>query len=90
MEVLEQLAHLGWAFAPLALLAVPRAGWWSPLVGSVAGALLGAPREFVDQLPIERPWDTVLDLSMFALGGCLAGVFAWLRPTAWATPPKRP
>lgn len=77
MEILEQLAHIGWAFAPLAVLAAPRAGWWSILLGAAAGLLLALPRELVDQLPIERPWDTALDLSMFAVGGALAGLLAW-------------
>jgi hypothetical protein len=77
-EVGEQILHLLWAFGPLAILAVPKTRWWSILTGALAGFILAAPRELIDQLPIERPWDTVLDLTFFIIGGALAGLTAWL------------
>ncbi len=70
-EVLDQSLHFLWAGSALATFYFIRI----PVLDGVLGALLLAlPRELVDQWPIERPWDTVLDLSFFVLGGIAVGL----------------
>lgn len=74
-QIGEQVLHFVWSAIPLvaySLIPVP------VLNGAIAGLLWALPRELVDQWPIERPWDTVLDLSFFTLGGALAGLLGWL------------
>lgn len=81
VEIGEQLLHMAWAFIPIACLWLvsgrPRWRWRAVFGAAAAGLLLALPRELVDQLPIERPWDTVLDLASFTVGGALAGVLGW-------------
>ena len=80
-EILDQVLHLLWGFLPLVIFwAASKARRYGPLV--LLGGFLGAvafalPRELVDQWPINRWWDTVLDLAVFGLGGILAGVVMW-------------
>lgn len=68
----DQVGHMVWAASVVsAAMLIPVDG----LNGAVAGALLCLPRELVDQWPIERVWDTVLDCSAFVLGGALVSFF---------------
>lgn len=70
-EIGEQIGHIAWALGALAVFT------FTPipvLDGVLAGLVLALPRELIDQWPIQRPWDTVLDLSMFAVGGGIAGL----------------
>lgn len=80
-DVYESLLHVMWGYAPIAIFwgasKVRRYGPMALLAGSCGALAMALPRELVDQWPIDRPWDTVLDLSMFALGGFLAGLTAW-------------
>jgi len=74
-EIGEQALHVLWAGGALAVFHFCPI----PILDGVLGALLLAlPRELVDQWPIERPWDTVLDLAFFALGGAIAGLLRLL------------
>jgi hypothetical protein len=69
----EQPGHAAWGFVPVAICFWL---WGHPmLAGALAGLALALPRELIDQRPINRIWDTVLDLVFFAGGGALAG---WL------------
>jgi hypothetical protein len=82
IEIGEQLLHAIWAFAPIAFFWLisrrPKWGWREVVGGAIVGLVIALPRELVDQWPIERPWDTVLDLSFFMIGGALAGLMGWL------------
>ena len=69
-KALEQLLHLAWG----GLALVPVLLWPGPLGGAASGIALALPRELVDQWPINRPLDTLLDLAMFGLGGAVAGL----------------
>ena len=79
--ITDQVLHMLWAFVPLSLFWLirkqPKWGWRAVVGGAVFGLVIALPRELVDQWPIERPWDTVLDLAFFAVGGALAGVLGW-------------
>ena len=66
-NILEFVAHFAWAFIALLPVAITQE-WWT---GFLSGVLLALPRELVDQWPIERPLDTVVDLLAFGLGGML-------------------
>ena len=81
-ELLEQTLHALWAFAPVVFFWLirgrPRWRWRAVVGGAVVGLVIALPRELVDQWPIERPWDTVLDLASFILGGALGGMTGWL------------
>ena len=73
-QLIDQPLHLIWAFGALAVFE------YTPvpiLDGVLAALVLAAPREFVDQWPINRWWDTLLDLSFFLIGGGLAGLMKW-------------
>ena len=73
-KTLEQVAHFAWAGGMVAaVLLIPQP--WGGLVGAL---ILALPRELVDQWPINRPWDTVLDTVMFALGGFLVSLLVML------------
>ena len=78
MEALEQALHALWAFATLAALAAP---WSARARGALSGLILALPRELVDQWPIERPLDTMLDLAFFMLGGALAAAYFTRKET---------
>jgi len=84
VEMGEQLLHALWVFVPIALFWLirerPAWGWRAVVGGALVGLLVALPRELVDQWPIERPWDTVLDLSFFMIGGACAGVLGWFGP----------
>ena len=76
MEVLEQIGHFAWAAAVLILyIIIP-----IPLLnGFIAGVMVALPRELIDQWPIERPLDTVLDLLFFGLGGLtISAIHHWV------------
>ncbi len=80
-EILDQILHMLWAFTPIVLfwliLRRPQWGWRAVVGGAVVGLVIALPRELVDQWPIERPWDTVLDLTFFTIGGGLGGLLGW-------------
>lgn len=80
-EILDQALHMLWAFTPIAFFWLirrrPKWGWRAVVGGAVAGLCIALPRELVDQWPVERPWDTVIDLTFFMTGGALAGVLGW-------------
>lgn len=80
-EILDQTLHMAWAFVPIVLfwliLNRPKWGWRAVVGGAVVGLVIALPRELVDQWPINRPWDTVMDLSFFVIGGSLGGVLGW-------------
>jgi hypothetical protein len=70
-KVGEQVLHFAWS--AYALLPI---GIWGldPITGATTGVLLALPREFVDQWPINKWWDTAIDLAFFALGGATIGL----------------
>jgi len=80
-DIGEALLHMVWGFAPIAIFwgaaKVRRYGPMALLAGACGAVALALPRELVDQWPIDRWWDTLIDLAMFGLGGFLAGVMAW-------------
>lgn len=80
-EIADQLLHAAWGFGVIAVFwAVsgrPRMGPMALLGGAVAAIGMALPRELVDQWPINRWWDTVLDLCLFGIGGMLGGLLAW-------------
>jgi hypothetical protein len=55
-------------------LALPGAPAWAPYAAFGAGVLVFLPREVIDQWPIERPLDTLLDLFFFGVGGALGAL----------------
>lgn len=64
----DQIGHASWAAAAVAAaLLIPVPG----LNGAVAGLVLALPRELVDQWPIDRWWDTVIDTAAFVMGGAV-------------------
>lgn len=64
-QIGDQFLHVAWAAAALApVLLWPT--WWG---GALSGLAFALPRELVDQWPINRWWDTVLDLAFFGIGG---------------------
>lgn len=80
-DIYEALLHLMWGFAPIAIFwgasKVRRYGPMVLLAGFCGAVAMALPRELVDQWPIDRWWDTLIDLTMFGLGGMLAGLMAW-------------
>lgn len=83
-ELYEQPLHTLWAWAALVVFYYTPI----PILDGVLGALvLALPREIVDQWPIQRPLDTLVDLSFFALGGALAGLMRWLLHARQRRPP---
>jgi len=67
-EILDQFLHTIWG-ALLASLAAYHGA--SPIVCCLFSIVCILPRELVDQWPIERPMDTVIDLGFFGLGGLI-------------------
>lgn len=67
-EIIEQLLHFCIGFGPIGI-AIAYPSWWT---GLIAGFIIGGVREW-DQRPVERWWDTVLDLFMVSMGGAIAG-----------------
>lgn len=82
MEGIEQLGHIAWTYAATIvfwlIIGLPRVGPMAVLGAATAALVFALPRELIDQWPIERPWDTALDLASFTVGGALAGLTAWL------------
>lgn len=80
-EILDQVLHVLWGFLPLVIFwAASKARRYGPmaLLGGFCGAVAFAlPRELVDQWPIDRVGDMILDTFMFGLGGLLAGLTMW-------------
>ncbi len=80
-EILDQILHMLWAFTPIALFWLirrrPQWGWRAVVGGAVVGLVIALPRELVDQWPINRPWDTVMDIAFFMVGGGLGGILGW-------------
>ncbi len=81
LEIADQLLHTLWAFAPIVvfwlILQRPKWPWRAIIAGAVAALVFALPREIVDQWPIERPLDTLLDLAFFVTGGAFAGILGW-------------
>jgi hypothetical protein len=69
-QIVDQSLHFTWAF--VALSPIVR---WGPSAKTFAfaGFLIAMPRELVDQWPIDRVWDTLLDMSFFVIGGYYIG-----------------
>lgn len=78
-QLIDQPLHVLWgALSQLPLLVIVHLygeiHWLPATIASSFGAfLMSQPRELVDQWPIVRKWDYVLDSVMFAVGGGLAG-----------------
>ncbi len=53
---------------------LPGAPAWAPYAGFGVGVVVFLPREIIDQWPIERPSDTLLDLFFFGVGGALGAL----------------
>ena len=75
-DLIDQPLHMLWAgFALWPLLF-----WCEPWTFALSGFLIDVPREFWDQRPEKWTWKIgfgkTLDLSFFALGGYILGVFA--------------
>ena len=68
-QLIDQSLHLAWSILALSPLLYFGATWWA---GALAGFLIGAPRELVDQWPVGHWKDTILDLAFFSLGGAIA------------------
>jgi hypothetical protein len=71
-NALEQLAHFLWAAIPVGIMITVDV---LVVAGGLAGLAICLPREIVTQWPINRPWDTVLDITFFVIGGAAAGYF---------------
>jgi hypothetical protein len=68
---IDQCGHWLWAASVVsAVIVIP----WDGVNGGVAGLLIALPRELVDQWPIDRWWDTVLDTSFFVIGGTVVSL----------------
>ena len=67
-QIIDQSLHFAWSFVAISPLLYFGPTWWS---GALAGFLIGAPREFVDQWPIGHWKDTIIDLVFFTLGGAV-------------------
>lgn len=80
-DVLDQVLHVLWGFLPLMIFwgasKVRRYGPMVLLGGTVGAIAFALPRELVDQWPINRVGDMILDTCMFGLGGLLAGLVMW-------------
>lgn len=80
-EILDQVLHVLWGFLPFVIFwGASKARRYGPMVllGGFCGAVAFAlPRELVDQWPINRVGDMILDTMMFGLGGLLAGLVMW-------------
>ena len=78
IEVLEQFLHALWPFSAVVLFWLVRGrpawGWRAIVGGTVVGLAIALPRELVDQWPINRPLDTILDILFFAVGGTLGAL----------------
>ena len=73
-EIIEQLLHFLWT--AIALLPVCLLGeWWA---AALSAFLFVLPREFIDQWPINKWWNIVLDLLFFTLGGAAVGMILLL------------
>jgi hypothetical protein len=69
-NALEQLAHFLWAAIPVGImLTVDNL----VVAGGLSGLAICLPREIVTQWPINRVWDTVLDITFFIIGGAVSG-----------------
>lgn len=81
-QLIDQPLHLLWGYGVVitfwAASGIPRMGPLAVLGGALAALVLCLPRELVDQWPIERVGDMLLDTSFFVLGGALAGTTAWI------------
>lgn len=66
-DLVETLLHLTWIAAALTPVLVLR----TRLGGALSGLAFAAPRELIDQLPIDYPLDTAWDLITFAAGGAI-------------------
>ena len=75
-QIRDQSLHFLWAFVVLSPLLYFGPTWWA---GALAGFLVGAPRELVDQWPVVHWDDTLLDLAFFTVGGAVAvGAISWV------------
>ena len=72
-EFIDQALHFLWAFAAIGVVAWFGPNYWS---GALAGFIIAAPREFVDQW---HGWPSgigkIRDVVFFTLGGAIAGGF---------------
>jgi hypothetical protein len=80
-DIYEALLHVVWGFTPIVIFwGASKVRRFGPIVllgGFCAALAFALPRELVDQWPIDRWWDTLIDLLMFGFGGFLAGLVAW-------------
>lgn len=69
-QAVDQSAHFVWGV----LLALPLAYYGAPIWLCAAAPLItAAPREFVDQRPVNSWVDTLTDMAVMALGGAIIG-----------------
>lgn len=68
--------HGAWAAALVIPTALWGAHWWT---GALTALVLEIPREFVEQWPIRRWWDTIYDIAVFiiAAGMCAGFLTHW-------------
>lgn len=67
-EVGSIFSHGWWAAALVTPAALWGMHWWT---GALTALALEIPREFVEQWPIRRWWDTFYDIGVFMIAGAL-------------------
>jgi hypothetical protein len=73
-KVGEQIAHAAWGAGIVLMVRLMfPVGWWSVpwWFGFGLPVLAVLPRELVDQWPINKWGDTVIDLAFFGMGGLI-------------------
>lgn len=80
-SITDQVLHVAWSFLTVAAFVVLDRHVPGFFAGAVAGLVLALPRELIDQRPPGKRLpifpigaNKTIDLSMFALGGALAGI----------------
>ena len=67
---LDQVFHFLWAAIAI-FPVVYHTSWYT---GALSGLLIDLPRELIDQWPINKWRDTLIDLLFFSLGGATIGL----------------